>query len=105
MIMASVLQALENKFWSRRDFMSEYKCPSCKEPLIENLEEVATVTVIRSTQVVGIEWESEDGEVLFDYIYPSDETDLDIDTPIEYRCGYCGYYLNKATVVEVLHGK
>ena len=80
-----------------------YKCPECHEPLIENLTEVAIVTIRRTSYIVGIEYEAPDGEVLFDYDSIPNEDDLDCDTPVYYQCGYCGYEINKATVVEVLH--
>lgn len=82
-----------------------YKCYSCKEPLYQNLEEVLTVTVVRTSRIIGIEYESEDGEVLFDYDAMPNEDDVDCDMPATYQCGFCGYEINKATVVEVLkHG-
>jgi len=84
--------------------MSEYKCPECHEPLIEWLEEVLVVTVLRTSRIIGIEYEAPDGEVLFDYEGNYLEDDQDVDTPVYYQCGYCGYEINKQTVVEVLHG-
>jgi len=41
---------------------------------------------------------------LFDYEGNYLEDDQDVDTPVYYQCGYCGYEINKQTVVEVLHG-
>lgn len=84
--------------------MSEYKCPECGEILKEFLEEVMVVTVLRTSRIIGIEYEAEDGEVLFDYEGNYLEDDQDVDTPVYYQCGYCGYEINKQTVVEVLHG-
>jgi DNA-directed RNA polymerase subunit RPC12/RpoP len=85
--------------------MTEYKCPDCGESLLQNLEEVLTVTVLRTSRIIGIEYESEDGEVLFDYDAMPNEDDVDCDTPVIYQCGFCGYEINKQTVVEVLkHG-
>lgn len=81
-----------------------YKCPECGEPLIEWLEEVLVVTVLRTSRIIGIEYEAPDGEVLFDYEGNYLEDDQDVDTPVYYQCGYCGYEINKETVVEVLHG-
>ena len=94
--------------------MSEYyKCYNCKEPLINNLEEVLTVTVLRTSRIIGIEYEAkvgidyeaEDGEVCFDYEGIPNGDDVDCDTPVTYQCGFCGYEINKQTVMEVLkHG-
>jgi DNA-directed RNA polymerase subunit RPC12/RpoP len=80
----------------------EYKCPECGEPLIDFLEEVVVVTVLRTSRIIGIEYEAEDGEVLFDYEGMPNEDDQDVDSPVYYQCGYCGHEINKATVVEVL---
>jgi DNA-directed RNA polymerase subunit RPC12/RpoP len=86
--------------------MSEYKCKGCGEPLIDNLEEVLTVTVLRTSRITGIEYEAEDGEVLFDYDAMPNEDDVDCDMPVTYQCGFCGREINKQTVVEVLkHGR
>ena len=75
----------------------------CGEPLIQNLEEVLTVTAIRTSRICGIEYEAEDGEILFDYDASSIvEEDADCDTPAFYQCGFCGKEYSKATVVEVL---
>jgi len=83
--------------------MIEYKCKGCGEPLLPNLEEVLTVTVLRYSKIIGIEYEAEDGEVCFEYAASPDEEDVDCDTPVDYMCGFCGYHINKATVMEVLH--
>jgi hypothetical protein len=79
------------------------KCRMCEKPLIDYLEEVLTVTIQRITRIHSIEWESDDGEVLFDYDPDSCiEEDLDCDTPATYQCGYCGEEYHKRTVVEIL---
>ena len=80
----------------------EYKCPFCGENLKDFLEEVLIVTVRRTSKIIGIEYETEDGEVLFDYEGIPIEDDQDVDSPVYYQCGFCGYEVNKATVVEVL---
>jgi hypothetical protein len=84
--------------------MIKYVCPGCNEPLLNNLEEQLTVTVLRVSRIVGIEYEAEDGEICFDYDALPNEYDVDCDTPVIYQCGFCGYEINKQTVVEVLHG-
>lgn len=80
----------------------EHKCPGCNEPLLNNLEEQLTVTVLRTSRIIGIEYESPEGEICFDYDALPNEDDLDCDTPVDYRCASCGYYLTKETVLEVL---
>ena len=39
---------------------------------------------------------------MFDYDGIPIEDDQDVDSPVYYQCGFCGYEVNKATVVEVL---
>jgi hypothetical protein len=78
------------------------KCPECESDLIETVEEVLTVTIRRASGITGIQYLTEDGEVLFDYDDIPVEDDLDeTDIPVYYECGFCGKEIDKATIVEL----
>jgi hypothetical protein len=71
--------------------MIETLCPNCKSDLLDTLQMVELVTVIRVTPVCGVE-SVEDNNVTLYYDYDQTEEEDSAIDPVErdYECGSCG---------------
>ena len=72
--------------------MIERFCATCKSDLLQTLQMVEIVTVIRTTPVTGIDEWYDDGTFLPDYNYDYGREEDSFRDPVEryYECCQCG---------------